>query len=180
MMMMIESLTQCTSHGPATLEQTAVSVALFFHIKMGKDKERPFLDKRELHLSLVMLSPITKQEKWNNIPDPDLEINRTKKYLSRQVSLWPCLTEVRIQGSLHQFHRCLLYKPASSKITNITGSLWKKRMDNCSGCHVENAGKVAALLNNYHIQVWLKTIITTDGRKQHSFLLLEKQWHGLE
>lgn len=53
-------------------------------------------------------------------------------------------------------------------------------MDNCRGCHIENAGKVTVLLNSYQIQVWLKTVIPTEGKKQHPFFLLEKQQHGLE
>lgn len=152
---------------------------IFLHIKMRKDKDKLFQDERELQVSSVMLSPIRKWKEWNSIPDPDLKINRTKKHLSGQVSLWPRLTEVRTQGNLHQLHKCLLYKLASSKITSITGSLWEMRIDNCKGCHIENAGKVTVPLNNYHIQVWLKTVITTD-RSSSPCLLLEKQQHGLE
>lgn len=147
---------------------------------MWKDKDKLFQDERKLQLPLVMLSPIRKWKKWNNIPDPDLTINRTKKYLSGQVSLWPRLTEVRTQGNLHQLHKCLLCKLASSKITNITGSLWEMSIDNCKGwVSHKKCGKVTSPLNNYCIQVWLKTIITTDGSST-PFLLLEKQHHGLE
>lgn len=137
---------------------------------------------RQKRMTIIIGGPFTDQEmeEIKIIRDPDLKISRTKKYLPGYISLWPYLREVGTQCSSIPISLNVSFLACLHKNCHVTESLLEKRIANCSGCHIENAGKVAAPLHNYHTRIWVNTVITTDGSSTPFFPFREGGWHSPE